>query len=251
MKVNKTEADSFTKVAEFYDELMKPVPYRMWVSYYLLLLSMQEVKPKSMLDMCCGTGIMTEFMTREGFEVEGFDLSADMIEQARKKAAKKKLNIRYEVADAAEVDMGRTYDAVFSFFDSFNNIIDAEQLQKAFHRAFAHLVPGGSFIFDMNTSYAFEAKLFNQQDLAKTSRVRYRWRGEWDPNEKLIHVNMKFWVGDQTFEELHIQRAYPLERIMDMLIEAGFKDIKFFHSYTLQPPRAKSDRIHFSAIRPR
>lgn len=230
---------------------MKPVPYRMWVSYYLLLLSMQEVKPKTMLDMCCGTGTMTEFMTREGFEVEGFDLSADMIEMARKKAAKKKLNIRYEVANATNVDMGRTYDAVFSFFDSFNNITEADDLQHAFNSACKHLNPGGSFIFDMNTKYAFEAKLFNQQDLAKTSKIRYRWRGEWDPKTRMIHVTMKFWVGDQVFEELHIQRAYELEATLDMLIEAGFKDIKFFHSYTLQPPREKSDRIHFTAIRPK
>lgn len=249
--MNHIEADSFTKVAEFYDELMKPVPYRMWVSYYLLLLSMQEVRPKTMLDMCCGTGIMTEFMTREGFDVEGFDLSADMIEQARQKAEKKKLSIRYEVADAASVEMGRQYDAVFSFFDSFNNITDPVQLQRAFDSAYKHLVPGGSFIFDMNTAYAFEAKLFNQQDLAKTSRVRYRWRGDWDPKTRLIRVVMKFWVGDQVFEELHIQRAYEMEDIVDMLMKAGFKDIKFFNSYTLQPPRAKSDRIHFTAIRPR
>lgn len=249
--MNKIGADSFTKVAEFYDELMKPVPYRMWVSYYLLLLSMQEIKPKSMLDMCCGTGTMSEFMTREGFEVEGFDLSADMIDQARLKAEKKKMSIRYEVADAATVDMGRQYDAVFSFFDSFNNIIDPEQLQNAFHAAFRHVVPGGSFIFDMNTAYAFEAKLFNQQDLSKTTKVRYRWRGEWDPKTRLIHVVMKFWVGNQVFEELHIQRAYPLEDTVEMLLAAGFKDIKFFNSYTLQPPREKSDRIHFTAVRPK
>jgi SAM-dependent methyltransferase len=230
---------------------MKPVPYRMWVSYHLLLLSMQEVKPKSMLDMCCGTGTMSEFMLREGFEVEGFDLSSDMIEIARQKAAKKKLPIRYEVADAATVDMGRTYDSVLSFFDSFNNIKDKEQLQAAFRSAYNHLVPGGSFIFDMNTAYAFEEKLFNQQDLSKSSKVRYRWKGDWDPKTRLIHVTMKFWVGDQVFEELHVQRAYGLEETIDMLMEAGFVDIRFFHSYTLQPPREKSDRIHFTMLRPK
>ena len=223
----------------------------MWVSYYLLLLSMQEVKPKTMLDMCCGTGTMSEFMTREGFSVEGFDLSADMIDIARSKAERKKMPIRYEVADAATVDMGKQYDSVFSFFDSFNNIIDKVQLQAAFSSAYKHLVPGGSFIFDMNTSYAFEEKLFNQQDLTKTSKVRYRWRGEWDAKTRLIHVTMKFWVGDQVFEELHIQRAYGLEETVEMLMEAGFTDIRFFHSYTLQPPRDKSDRIHFCAIRPK
>ncbi|HLO98172.1 MAG TPA: methyltransferase domain-containing protein, partial [Fimbriimonas sp.] len=236
-------SDSFTKVAEFYDELMKPVPYRMWVSYYLLLLAMQGIKPKTMLDMCCGTGTMTELMFREGFEVDGFDLSADMIEVARKKAERKKMPLRYEVQDATQLDMQKTYDACFSFFDSFNNITDPAQFRQALESAYRHLQPGGSFIFDLNTAYAFQAKLFNQQDLRKDTKVRYRWRGEWDKQTRLITVNMKFWVGDAVIEELHIQRAYELDEVVDMLLDIGFEDVRFFHSYTLQPPGSKSDRI--------
>lgn len=242
--------DSFTKVAEFYDELMKPVPYRMWVSYYLLLLSMQGIKPKTMLDMCCGTGTMTELMFREGFEVDGFDLSADMIDVARKKAARKKMPLRYEVQDAANLDMQKTYDACFSFFDSFNNIIDPAQFRQALESAYRHLRPGGSFIFDLNTAFAFQAKLFNQQDLRKDIKVRYRWRGDWDKLTRLITVQMKFWVGDNVIEEIHVQRAYELEEVVDMLLDIGFEDVRFFHSYTLQPPGSKSDRIHFAARRP-
>jgi SAM-dependent methyltransferase len=242
-------AHSFVEVAEFYDELMKPVPYRMWVSYYLLLLAMQEVKPKTMLDMCCGTGTMSEFMHREGFQLEGFDLSAPMIEVARKKAAQKKLPIRYEVANATDVDMGQTYDGVFCFFDSLNNITDPADFQKALISAGKHLESGQSFIFDLNMAYAFEARMFTQQDLNKTSKIRYRWRGDWDPTTRLIHVNMKFWVGDQIFEEMHIQRAYEIDDVTDMLVLAGFERIRVFHSYTLDPPRTKSDRIHFAAIK--
>lgn len=240
---------SFTEIAEFYDELMKPVPYRMWVSYYLLLLSLQNVKPKSMLDMCCGTGTMSEFMHREGFELEGFDLSPTMIEQARLKAERKKLPIRFEVADAADVDMGRKYDAVFCFFDSLNNITDEEQFQKALICASEHLESGHSFIFDLNTAYAFRANLFTQQDLTKTARVRYKWKGDWDEAKQLIKVQMKFWVGDQVFEEVHTQRAYEIEHVGEMLQVAGFEEIRVFHSYTLDRPRAKSDRVHFTCIK--
>jgi SAM-dependent methyltransferase len=242
-------AQSFTEVAEFYDELMKPVPYRMWVSYYLLLLAMQEIKPKTMLDMCCGTGTMSEFMHREGFVLEGFDLSEPMIRRAREKAEQKHYPIRYEVANAINVDMGKTYDSVFCFFDSLNNITDPNDLQKAFLSAAKHLESGQSFIFDMNMAYAFEAGMFTQQDLNKTSKIRYRWRGNWDSDTRLIHVAMKFWVGEHIFEELHVQRAYEIDDVMDMLATAGFGNIRVFHSYTLDPPRAKSDRVHFAVIK--
>jgi SAM-dependent methyltransferase len=242
-------ATSFTSVAEFYDELMKPVPYRMWVSYYLLLLSMQEVKPKSMLEMCCGTGTLTELLHKEGFEIEGFDLSESMVQIARDKASRKKLPLRYEIMNASNADMGRQFDSVFSFFDSLNNIINPADLQEAFFTAANHIPDGGSFIFDLNTAYAFRAKMFNQQDLSKKSKVRYRWRGDWNEESQLIQVRMKFWVGETEFEEVHVQRAYTIDEVVPMLEQAGFAKIRTFHSYTLEQPREKSDRIHFACIK--
>jgi len=240
---------SFAAVAPYYDELMKPVPYRMWTGYYLLLLSHQDIHPLRILDVCCGTGTMCEMLTREGFELAGFDLAPGMIEEARKKAARKRLKIRYEVQDAATADMGETYGAAFSFFDSLNNIIDRDRLQMAFKRVAAHLDPGGSFIFDVNTAYAFEEQLFDQKDLRINKKLRYDWRGEWDAVTELITVHMKFWWMEQEFTETHVQRAYSEEDIREMLKQAGFEKIRAFHSYTLNPPRRTSDRLHFSCVR--
>jgi ubiquinone/menaquinone biosynthesis C-methylase UbiE len=222
----------------------------MWVGYYLLLLAHQSVRPRRVLDLCCGTGTMCELLTEEKFVMAGVDLSAPMIEAARKKAKKKKLDIRYEVGDASTFDMGETYEAVFSFFDSLNNITDPERFRMAIERAYAHIEPGGSFIFDLNTAYAFEAQLFDQQNLRKTSKLRYQWHGDWNPETQLITVNMKFWYGGAEFDEVHVQRAYPHEDILEMLEDVGFREIKAYHSYTLNPPRFKSDRLHYTALKP-
>lgn len=240
---------SFAAVAPYYDELMKQVPYRMWTGYYLLLLSHQDVHPKRLLDVCCGTGTMCEMLAKEGFDVSGFDLAPGMIEEARRKAARKKLKIRYEVQDAATADMGETYDAALSFFDSLNNILDPARLQMSFERVAEHLPPGGSFIFDLNTAYAFEEQLFDQEDMRGNKKLRYKWQGEWDPKTRIITVYMNFWWGEQRFEETHIQRAYEHDEVREMLHQAGFDRIRAFHSYTLNPPRATSDRLHYCCIK--
>ncbi len=242
-------SESFTSVAPYYDELMRQVPYRMWVGYYLLLLSHQNQHPKRILDVCCGTGTMCELLSAEGFEMSGVDLSAEMIRQAKKKASRKRLNIRYEVGDAASFDMGEQYDAAFSFFDSLNNILDAEHLQAAFHRIAAHIKSGGSFIFDLNTAYAFETDLFDQENLKKGNAIQYQWRGIWDPDSRIITVTMNFWKSGTEFVEVHRQRAYTDEQIRAMLANAGFEQVKAFHSYSLNPPRIKSDRLHYCAVR--
>lgn len=236
---------SFGPIAPYYDKLMRRVPYRMWTSYYQLLLAHMGSHPKRLLDVCCGTGTTAEVLTREGYQVEGFDKSAPMIEVARKKALENGLDIAYHVSDAAELDLGKTYEGAYSFFDSLNYISDPAALRATFQRVAAHLEPGGSFVFDLNTAYAFETRMFDQQDLRPASELRYKWRGEFDAATRLITVRMRFWHLGEEFEETHVQRAYDEREIRAMLAAAGFGSIKCFHSYTLDPPRAASDRLHY------
>ena len=241
--------NSFGPVAPYYDELMKTVPYRMWIGYYLLLLSHQDIHPRNILDVCCGTGTMCGMLVDEGFEMAGLDLSPGMIEEAIRKADKRGKPIRYEVMDASSFEFNQSFGACYSFFDSLNNILDADALQNVFHRVAAHLPMGGSWIFDMNTAYAFEERLFDQEQLRKNAKLRYKWTGDWDASAQIITVNMKFWYRDSEFKEVHRQRAYPQQQIEDMLEIAGFEDIQVFHSYTLDKPRKNSDRLHFAARR--
>jgi ubiquinone/menaquinone biosynthesis C-methylase UbiE len=245
-----TTAVSFGAVAPYYDELMKSVPYQMWCSYYLLLLAHQCQHPKSVLDVCCGSGTMCELLTKEGFELSGVDLSEGMISQAIRKAKRKKLSIDYHVGDAASFELGRQFDAAFSFFDSLNNILEPRRLQDAFDRVYGHLQPGGSWIFDVNTAYAFEAQMFDQQNLRPNAKLRYKWTGTWNPQDRTIAVDMRFWYRDESFREIHRQRAYEREEIEAMLKKSGFVSIRAFHSYTLNPPRLRSDRVHYMALKP-
>lgn len=241
--------DSFGPVAPIYDELMKSVPYPMWVGYYLLLLSQQDVHPKTVLDVCCGTGTMCERLTAEGLQMSGIDLSAEMIAVAKAKTESKGTAIEYWCADATDFELNKTFDAALSFYDSLNNILEPDRLQNAFRCVANHLPPGGSWIFDLNTAYAFEKRFFDQQNLRANAKLRYKWEGDWDPATRLITVNMEFWHGGKELKEVHVQRAYDEDEVREMLARAGFEDVHVYNSYTLDPPRKKSDRIHFAAIR--
>lgn len=239
----------FDPVAPFYDELMRVVPYGMWADYYKLLLARQDVYPEHLLEVCCGTGKVAEELVKEGFQVSGFDLSAPMVEEARRKAAAKGLDIRYEVMDAATFDMGRTYDAAFSFFDSLNYITDPFAFAKAIKRVGAHLPSGASFIFDLNTAYAFEERMFDQRQMHPAAKLRYQWKGDWDPETKLIHVTMKFWRKGEELKIVHVQRAHSDEEVRGCLEAAGFGSVEVFHSYTLDRPRKNTDRVHYAAVK--
>lgn len=240
---------AFGPIAPHYDALMARVPYRMWLDYYKLLLLHQDIRPSSYLDVCCGTGAIAQMLATEGAIVAGIDLSEGMIACARAKARDLGLDIRYEAADATTFDLDTRFEAAYSFFDSLNYITTLTGLRAAIARVAAHLPAGGSFVFDLNTAYAFESSLFDQQDLRSKAKVRYQWTGEYDPDTRIIHVYMSFWVEGERFQETHVQRAHRHDEVLEALADAGFVEIRCFHSYTLDPPRRKSDRVHYAAIR--
>lgn len=239
---------AFGPIAPYYDQLMSQVPYDTWAGYYRLLLAQIGHQPETLLDVCCGTGTCAELLTKEGYQVTGFDISEPMIEQAKKKAREKELNIDYHVADAAHLNLEKKFDSAYSFFDSLNYITDPEHLRKSIKKIGEHLNPEGSFIFDVNTAYAFEASMFDQEDMRKDSKLKYHWRGEYDKATKIIKVKMNFWYEDQEFQEVHVQRAYSDEEIRDYLSDANLEVVKHFDSYTLDHPREKSDRVHYITV---
>lgn len=241
---------SFGPIAPHYDLLMAQVPYDMWSGYYRLLLAEMQSDPDTLLDVCCGTGTLCEMLTDDGYICEGVDLSPSMIEAARAKAQSSGREIVYHVADAAEMSLGKTYEGAFSFFDSLNYITELERFRMALRRVYEHLEPGGVFIFDLNTAYAFREGMFDQSETRPKAPIRYQWHGHWDEPTRIIRVEMDFWRDGEQFHEVHVQRAHRHEEVVQGLQDAGFTGLRAYDSYTLDPPRKRSDRIHYAARKP-
>jgi ubiquinone/menaquinone biosynthesis C-methylase UbiE len=248
--------EQFTAIAPHYDNLMRSVPYRHWVRYLDDLLKVRKLKPKRILDLACGTGNVSEILARQGYEVVGVDVAAPMIEQAQRKAAKNGQSIAYYVQDAACLDLpAPPFDLCVSLFDSLNYVLDATALERICARVYAHLRPGGLFIFDINSVFALENNFFDQDNMETNDRLRYVWRSEYDPATRLCQVSMRFFLRskegvDEEFRELHEQFAYEEDELRIMLMRAGFINISTYHAYTLRPVKATTDRIFFIAQRP-
>lgn len=239
----------FINIAEYYDDLMAGVPYRLWVDYIEEILDRLGYRPRTVLDVACGTGNVTEILHDRGYEVAGVDIAADMIEVARRKTAKRGSGIEYHVKDAAELDLGRQFDLAISLFDSLNYITDEVRLAKAIERVGQHLVEGGYFIFDVNTEYALSHGFFNQTSLA--SYPKYVWTSRYDHATRICTVDMVFEVEDngvrRQFKETHVQKGYRLEELDSMLISTGFETIARYHAYKFKQPTRRSDRVFFVA----
>lgn len=248
---------SFGPVTPFYDTLMSAVPYRFWMDYLAKVWRKHDQQPKTVLDLACGTGTMSRLLVTRGYVPTGVDLSAGMLEVARSQAQEAGRAIPFIQQDAADLDLGETrFDAAICLFDSLNYILEPERLQSAFARVCAHLAPGGSFFFDVNTEYALAEGMFDQSCTRRDEPLHYRWRSRYDPETRLctIRMNFSFDEGEgnrRTFTEVHRQRAYSKEELTHWLREAGFADVTIYDAYSMDPPKKRSDRLFYFAAKPK
>jgi SAM-dependent methyltransferase len=228
------------------------VAYGSWVVYIHELLSVHKSSPNSVLDLACGTGTVSLMLAERGYDVTGVDISSPMVEQARRKAAERGANVAFFAQDACELSLERSFDLAICLFDSLNYITDLDRLRSAFSATFRHLRPGGLFIFDLNTEYAFSNRLFDQRS---GGNPEYVWKSRYDKGARICTVRMRFKVKDHDppleFEELHVQRAYTAGEIDSLLSQAGFSRWTSYHAYTLLPPGPQSDRVFYVAERAR
>jgi len=253
LNVDPVYAPQFTEVAPYYDRLMSTVPYRKWVDYLELLFARLNVKPQRILDLACGTGNVSCELARRGYHVTGLDASADMIAIAERKATECS-GVEFGVGDLRSFSVAAPFSMVTCLYDSLNYLTADGELALAFRRAFESTRPEGYFIFDMNSVWALEQELFTQSNAGWARAFRYHWSSHYEAATQISEVAMQFRVREPNgieyeFNELHYERAYPIDVIHETLVAAGWIVRHSFDAYTTQRARKDSERWFFVAQR--
>ncbi len=110
------------------------------------------------LDVACGTGRLLIPYLRAGLDIDGCDVSADMIEVCREKAARHGLTPTLFVQAMHELDPPRRYRTIF-VCGAFGLGSTREQDVESLRRFHENLEPGGTLLVDIEVPYA-DAKLW-------------------------------------------------------------------------------------------
>lgn len=148
--------DSYDRQAGIYDSLFgQDDPF--YAFEYSLLDRVISIRSK-VLDLGCGTGRHAIHLAKRGNEVTGLDLSANMIEHAKKNALSAQQNVMFLKGDMADLSpfADCTFDFVICLYQSFGYVPTKgkrAQVAREVHRV---LCPGGTAIFDVyNLFYDF------------------------------------------------------------------------------------------------
>jgi len=105
------------------------------------------------LDVACGTGRLLLPYLRAGLDVDGCDVSADMVALCRERAEREGLAPTLFVQPMHELDPPRSYRTIV-VCGGFALGSDRAQDLQALDRFYEHLEPGGTLVLDNEVPYA-------------------------------------------------------------------------------------------------
>ena len=245
--------NSYSFLAGCYDRLTYDVDYTDWADYIEKHFRRRGLPGNTVLDLACGTGSLTYELAQRGYEMIGVDLSADMLAEA----AEKNRNLDaippiFLCQSMDKLDLYGTIDACVCCLDSVNYVTSPKQLQKAFERVHLFLMPGGLFLFDINTPEKLTG-LDGQVFLDETEDTYCVWRAEYSRRRRVCSYFMDiFRLDEQTGlwdrgEELHEEYAYTPQELEEYLRQTGFKNIRQYGNLKMRKPVPGEDRIFFVA----
>ena len=241
---------SYENLAASYDRLTGDVDYEATVAFYNAILRQEGLRPRTAVDLACGTGSVAVLLARQGLRVTGVDLSEDMLTVAWEKAQDLPNPPQFVCQPLQKLSLPRGVDLAVCALDSLDYITDPRDCAQAIRRVYKALNPGGIFIFDVNTPEKLRA-MDGQVFLDEDDDVYCVWRGEFDEETNICSYGMdlfqrrgSLWL--RSFEE-HREYAYSREQLTDYLRAAGFTHIRVYGDRRLAPPEPGEQRIYFSA----
>lgn len=244
--------EAYGRFAGVYDIFMDNVNYGEWTDYIIEALVQDGIKDGLVLELGCGTGTVTEMLADAGYDMIGIDNSEEMLAEAMEKRAESGHDILYLLQDMQDFELYGTVRAVVSVCDSMNYVTEPEDLEYVFALVNNYLDPGGLFIFDMNTVYKYQEMIGDSTIAENREEGSFIWENTYDEESGINEYALTLFLPDtdgryEKVEEVHYQRAYPLEQIKTLLQSSGLKLLAVYDAYTREAPRADSGRLTFIA----
>jgi len=189
------------------------------------------------LDVACGTGRLLLPWLRDGLDVDGCDVSPDMLAECRRLAAAEGLEPALYAQALHELDLPRRYGAIVCC-GTFGLGSTREQDAEALRRLHDHLEPGGLLALDVERPGELAVPTSGPGDPPAQRRPaadgsEYALRGrvvDVDASERRLTRAIQAWQwrdGELVAEEEHVltESLYERDELADLLERVGFVNL--------------------------
>lgn len=240
---------SYSSLACAYDKLTFNVEYEKRAEYITELLRKNGCSQGILLDLACGTGVLSHLIAKNGYDMILVDSSPEMLYYARERMP----NALILCQDMTELDLFGTIKGTVCSLDGINHLLKPIDVKKTFGLVSLFTEKGGVFVFDINTPYKHENVLGNNTFVYEKDDIYLVWQNTFRKKSCKVDINLDiFTKQDNTYcrnSESFSERAYEIDDICAWLVEAGFAVTGIYDDMTFESPNDTSQRVYISAVK--
>ena len=240
--------------AAVYDKFTQNTDIKKRADFLHALLCRFGIADGILLDLACGTGMLSEAFIQKGYDVISVDASCAMLNEARNRLVPYEGKALLLEQDMRDLDLFGTIRACVCCLDSVNHLTDAYDVQQVFSRVSLFTEPDGVFLFDVNTVYKHREILGNNTFIYEDEKDFLVWQNEYDPADDTVQMLIDIFTMDDSGRYVResdevTERAYEADLLEDMLKKAGFRAVYRFGDLSRETPSETEQRIYFAAIK--
>ena len=201
------------------------------------------------LDVGCGTGrLLLDFMS-QGVDIDGVDISPEMLVICREKAEAMGMSPRLYENSMESMQLPRRYQTIIVPSSSFQLVLEPGNARRAIMNLFEHLLAGGNLVMPFmqvwNRSEPLESdwQLTGEKIRPADGATVRRWsKSRYDPTTQLEHNEDRYEVilhGVTIASESHVRspatREYTQGQALELYRKAGFAEMSVYKGFTHLP----------------
>ncbi len=239
--------EAYSRLARVYDEIVVDPCHDRWASFLDELWTADPAGVRSVLDLCCGTGLLAVELIARGYRVVGVDASDSMLALARERLGPGVALGRMTLPD---LRVEGVFDAAVCTFDGFN-YLTPDELRLTMAAVARTLRPAGWLVFDLHTDGMMDFTISNPVVAGESAGNDFVISSVVDPVARTCDTRIELTrsVDGDSFSEQHRQYFHTDVDVRASLQLAGFAVTAVGDEYTHQPADTSTLRATWVARR--
>ena len=237
--------EPYTRLAGVYDKIVIDPCHDRWASFLHELWSADPEGVRSVLDLCCGTGLLARELIAQGYSVVGVDASEAMLGLARERLGSEVQLNRMTLPDLA---VEGVFDAAVCTFDGLNYLAP-DELRLTMAAVALRLRPDGWLVFDLHTDGMMDFTMSNPVVAGESSGNDFVISSIVDPGARTCDttIELRRPRNGDPFSEQHRQYFHTDANVRASLQDAGFAVTAVCEEYTHEPADVSTLRATWTA----
>ncbi len=224
---------------------MDHVDYADWAKHIKDLADEFHSSGNRILELGCGTGeLSSKLAENKDWRVKATDISSPMIEKAKSKFGNLE-NCEFSVSDFRAGSEFGVFDVIILIHDGLNYCLEKDEIRDLFEAARASMDEHSIFIFDQSTPQNSLNNMDFFEDEGEENGVYYERTSRYDANTKHHENHFIIYESAESYEELHVQKAYAKDEISSLVKECDLEVVASYSGFSMEDADDKAERIHW------